>query len=114
MITLKLSKKLVINEDYIKSPNLCDRLAPDDLKAIGTLAWEGYTRDETSRTKWRRRMEAGMDLALQIQKDKSFPWPNCANVVFPLVSIAALQFSARSYTNIIQGTDVVRYRVTTD
>ena len=55
-------------------------------------------------------MNAAMDFALQVQKVKSFPWPNCSNVVFPLITIAALQFSARSYSNIIQGTDVVRYR----
>jgi chaperonin GroES len=57
-------------------------------------------------------MNAGMDLAMQIQHGKNFPWPNCSNVIFPLITIAALQFSARSYTNIIQGTDIVRYRVT--
>jgi chaperonin GroES len=52
-----------------------------------------------------------MDLALQVQKDKSFPWSGCSNVVFPLVTIAALQFSARSYSNIIHGSHVVNYRV---
>jgi chaperonin GroES len=52
-----------------------------------------------------------MDLAMQAAKEKNFPWPGCSNVVFPLVTIAALQFSARSYSSIIQGTNVVRYRV---
>ncbi len=51
-----------------------------------------------------------MDLSMQISEPKNFPWPGCSNVVFPLVTIAALQFSARSYQNIIQGTNVVRYR----
>lgn len=51
-----------------------------------------------------------MDLAMQVAASKNFPWPNCSNVVFPLVTIAALQFSARSYAAIIQGTNVVRYR----
>lgn len=106
-----LDKRISINKDVIESPNLCDRFSSDDLTKIGDLVWNGYQRDEMSRIKWKQRMEAAMDLALQVQKDKNFPWPGCSNVVFPLVSIAALQFSARSYSNIIQGTDVVQYRM---
>src|SRR5580658_10882967 len=108
---LRLTKHIKIDADVASSPNLCDKFSEEDLTNIGQLVWEGYTRDKQSREKWEKRMQAGMDLAMQIQKDKTFPWANCSNVVFPLVTIAALQFSARSYANIIQGTDVVRYRV---
>lgn len=108
---MEFEKKLVINEGLIKAPNLVDRLSDADLAKIGFLVYEGYERDLHSRHAWERRMEAGMDLAMQIQKDKNFPWQGCSNVIFPLITIAALQFSARSYSNIVQGTDVVRYRV---
>jgi len=108
---MNLETKLTINKDLMDAPNLMDRLSDKDLATIGTLVWEGYSRDKQSRIVWERRMESGMDLAMQIQKDKNFPWTGCSNVIFPLVTIAALQFSARSYSNIIQGTDVVRYRI---
>jgi chaperonin GroES len=107
----KFSKKIVINADVAKAPNLCDRFTDEDLTALGSRVWAGYERDKQSRAKWEKRMEAAMDLAMQIQKDKTFPWPDCANVNFPLVTIAALQFSSRSYGNIISGTDIVKYRV---
>jgi chaperonin GroES len=107
----KLTNKIVLNRDVASAPNLCDRFTDSDLTAIGQLCWQGYQRDELSRAAWKTRTSAAMDLAMQVQKDKSFPWPNCANVTFPLVTIAALQFSSRSYGNIIQGTDVVKYRV---
>jgi chaperonin GroES len=90
--------------------NLCGRFTDKDLDTIGSLIWDAYERDKQSRFHWEQRMEAGMDLALQMSKPKNYPWPGAANVVFPLVTIAAMQFSARSYENIIQGTDVVRYR----
>lgn len=106
-----LDKKLVINRDFIDAPNLCDRLSEDDRAKIGTMVWDGYVRDEASRAKWKKRMEAAMDLAMQIQKDKNFPWPGASNVTFPLVTISSLQFSSRSYSNIIQGTEVVKYRI---
>lgn len=111
---LKLDSRLTVNKDMFESSNLCDRFDKKDLDAIGNTVWEGYNRDIFSRTVWMRRMESAMDLALQVQKEKTFPWPGAANVVFPLVTIAALQFSARSYGNIIQGIDVVRYRVVGD
>jgi chaperonin GroES len=112
MNPLNLETKLKIDSEVTKATNLCDRFSAKDLDAIGLLVWEGYDRDKRSREVWEKRMNAGMDLAMQVTKAKTFPWPNCSNVVFPLVTIAALQFSARSYENIIQGTDVVRYRVT--
>ena len=111
---LRLSKHIKIDAEVASAKNLCDRFEKTDLTAIGQLVWEGYTRDKVSRMQWERRMNAAMDLALQIQRDKNFPWPGCSNVVFPLVTIAALQFSARAYQNVISGTDVVRYRVAGD
>ncbi len=108
---LKLSKKITLNESAIRAPNLCDRFSDDDLAAIGNWVWEGYNRDVQTRIPWNRRTEAAMDLAMQIQKDKSFPWPGCANVAFPLVTIAALQFHARAYPSIINGSKVVNCRV---
>src|ERR1035437_887643 len=107
---LTLTKKLTLNEAAIRSANLCDHFDEDDLQAIGNHCWEGYDRDNKSRARWYKRTEAAMDLALQIQKDKSFPWPGCANVAFPLVTIAALQFHARAYPAIINGTSVVQCR----
>lgn len=106
-----LNTKLVLTPDIAKAPNLCDHFDDEDLQTLGEWVYRGYERDKLSRAPWERRMEAAMDLAMQVQKDKNFPWPGCANVVFPLVTIAALQFSSRSYGNIIQGTDVVKYRV---
>ncbi len=111
---LQLDTKLTLSESAIKSPNLADRFSEEDLKRIGSWCWEGYTRDRGSRQRWERRTEAAMDLALQVQKDKTFPWPGCSNVAFPLVTIAAMQFHSRAYPAIINGNDIVRCRVIGD
>jgi len=107
---LNLSTHLRLDESVAKATNLVGRIDKDDLAAIGTWVWEGYQRDEDSRSAWRRRTQAAMDLALQLQREKSFPWPNCANVAFPLVTIAAMQFHSRAYPALISGTDIVKYR----
>jgi len=105
---LTLQQPIVLDSKAISSANLCDRFEDADLQDIGIECWTGYDLDERSREHWLKRNEAGMDLALQIQKDKSFPWPGCANVAFPLVTIAAQQFHARAYPAIVNGVDVVK------
>lgn len=108
---LDLDNTLTFNRDLIEAPNLLDRLTEDDRKKLGNHVWEGFVRDKQSRRDWEERNNAGMDLAMQIQREKNFPWPNCSNIVFPLVSIGALQFSTRSYSQLIRGSEVYKYRI---
>ena len=107
---IEFEKTIPINEATLKAPNLVDKLSDRDLDALGNLVWEGYNTDKFSRNKWERRTQTAMDLAMQIQKDKNFPWPGCSNVAFPLITIATLQFHSRAYPAIIPGRDIARYR----
>lgn len=108
---LVLNKYLTLDAETIGAANLCSRFDERDLQAIGTWVFDGYSADKQSRFKWERRTESAMDLAMQLQKEKSFPWPNCSNIAFPLVTIGAMQFHAKAYPAIINGTDVVKMRV---
>ena len=100
-----------LDQETIDSPNLCDRFDKADLQRLGDWCWSGYDRDKRSRYKWEKRTEAAMDLAMQVQKAKSFPWANASNVAFPLVTIGTLQFHARAYPTLVDGPDIVQYRV---
>lgn len=111
---LELENHITLNKVTIRSPNLCDRFTDQDLLKIGNLVLETYEQDTQSRERWYERNEAGMKLALQVQEEKNFPWPNCSNVKFPLVTIAALQFHARAYPALINGSDVVQCRVVSE
>jgi chaperonin GroES len=108
---LRLETKVKIDLKFIESPNICDRFTDADLERLGIWAHDNYIRDLSSREDWLRRTEAAMDLAMQVQKAKSFPWNGCSNVKFPLVTIAAMQFHARAYPAIINGRKVVATRV---
>ena len=103
--------QFTLDADAIASPNLCDRFSKEDLDSIGNHVHEGYIRDKRSRHKWERRTQAAMDLAMQVQKEKNFPWPGCSNVAFPLITIGALNFHSRAYPALISGTEVVKCRV---
>lgn len=108
---LNLDKHITLDKAAIMSPNLAGRFSEGDLSRIADFCFDGYERDKKSRDRWFQRTEAAMDLAMQVSQEKSFPWPNASNIVFPLVTIAALQFHARAYPAIIQGTQVVKCRI---
>lgn len=111
---LNLHSHIKLDLKTIQSPNLCEHFTKDDLTSIGNWVWECFDRDQQSRDKWYKRTEAAMDLALQVQKTKTFPWQNCSNINFPLVTIAALQFHSRAYPAIVNGRKVVDCRIIGD
>ena len=108
---LTLEGKLTLDKETIESQNLAMKFDKDDLASIGAWVVEGYDRDKSSRLKWENRTASAMDLAMQIQEQKTFPWPDCSNVRFPLVTIAVMQFHARAYATIVDGANVVKSRV---
>jgi chaperonin GroES len=108
---MELDKKLTLDKTTIEAMNLTAEFGDEDLTKIANRIYDGFERDRDSRSVWFNRMEAAMDLAMQIVDEKSFPWPGASNVAFPLVTIATLQFHSRAYPQIIQGTDVVRCRI---
>jgi chaperonin GroES len=85
-------------EEIVASANLAEVLSKEYLDDLGKCAVEGYKLDRGSRQEWEQRNEKAIKLALQVSEFKNFPWENCSNVKFPLLTIAALQFLARVST----------------
>ena len=111
---LKLNSHYTITEKTCREADLTSHFSDDDLSAIGRHVYAGYVADKSSRAEWELRMAAAMNLAMQVVEPKSFPWPNASNVAFPLVTIAAMQFHARAYPALINGTDIVKFRTFDD
>jgi hypothetical protein len=97
--------------DLERSKNIDALLTVEQSDTIGREVVQAYEEDEASRKEWKLRTENAIKLALQMVEAKSFPWPNASNVKFPLVTIAALQFSARAYPALVKVPDLVHYRV---
>jgi len=108
---LNLDTKLKLDQAMIDAPNLATLFTKEEQDRIGSYIWDGYNQDKYSRNKWEKRTEAALNLALQVVEGKNFPWAGCANIAFPLVTIAALQFHSRAYPAIISSTSLVQYRV---
>lgn len=103
----------VLNElqRLMNVPNIADELTEDQLGKIGQQVCDGAETDDQSREEWKARTRAGMDLALQKASPKSWPWQNAANIRFPLMTTAAIQFAARAYPAIIMDNQVVKSQV---
>jgi len=71
------------------------------LNKIGNEVVDGYENDEDSRSEWMKMNVDWMSMALLKRDVKTFPWPRASNVKYPLLSTAAMQFSARAYPALV-------------
>ena len=85
----------------LDSINIAKDLDEDQLIKIGNQVVSGYETDCDSRKPWEEDLKNWTDLALQVTSTKTFPWPNAANIKYPLLATAAMQFAARAYPTLI-------------
>jgi len=103
--TLRLSE--ILTPDI----NLAEYLAEDKVAQIGRDVIRDVEIDEDSRKEWLERYKTWMDMAMQVRSVKNYPWPKAANVKYPLLTTAAIQFQARAYPVIVDGGQLVKGKV---
>jgi len=107
-----MSKKLIQNLlTQVSVLNLADDMEDERLDKISQGLMKGFEADEVSRAEWLSRSKDYIKLALQVKETKNVPWPNSANVKFPLLSVASMHFNARMYPALVSGQDIVKTRV---
>ncbi|MGB8345422.1 MAG: hypothetical protein WCD86_11090 [Ktedonobacteraceae bacterium] len=95
----------------MKLPNIVSKLDGEVVRKIGMEVSRGFDLDKGSRSEWEKQTKTAMDLAMQVVTEKSWPWPKAANIKYPMITTAAIQFSARAYPAIVSGQDVVKGEV---
>jgi chaperonin GroES len=103
-------QKLLDWSDHRKTPNIAalPEMTEEKLNKIGERVYRDYQIDENSREKWLKDSKAAIDLADQVAAQKDTPWPGASNIIYPLVTVAALSFAARAYPAIVAGRNVVK------
>lgn len=101
-----MAEKITL-EGSLSEANLASSLDEEVLQKIGDEVVEGFETDQDSRSDWLDRVEEDIKLATQVFENKTYPWPGAANVKFPLLSTAALQFAARAYPALVPGPELV-------
>jgi len=97
-------------KDLQSLENIADRLSDERLDEIGADIVRDYESDLSTRGTWEKNNKEALELALQITKEKSWPWANAANIKFPLLTIASLQFASRVYPALVKAPDLVKFR----
>lgn len=101
-----------MNIDTLQSSkNIAELLSEDQLQKIGNQCLQDLMTDITSRKPWEDKMADAMKIATQLTEKKNVPWDNASNVKFPLLPIAAIQFSSRVYPQLFSSPRPVKMRV---
>lgn len=92
--------------------NLCELLPPGQADEIGHRAEREWRLDQGSRESWTKAAEKGLKEAAQDYDDPDYadrtgPWESAADVHYPILTQAALEFHARAYPELVRGDRVV-------
>jgi chaperonin GroES len=96
---------------FFQMSNIADDIDDDVLKEISERVYDEYIIDKTSRLDWEKQYEQFFELAEQIGGQKTRAGKKVSDVKYPIHALASMQFSARAYPNIVQGSDVVKCQV---
>lgn len=101
-------------QDFINSKNIAESLDKDVLSKIGAKVVREYKIDIESRTDIDKINREAMKLAKQTYEKKTFPWPGAANIKYPLITVAAIQFASRSLPELVPDDKIVNFKITGD
>jgi chaperonin GroES len=91
--------------------NIAEDLEQDVIDTIAAKVVDDYNTDKDSRSVWEESNRELMKLAKLDSEKKTYAGERVANVKYPIITNAAIQFAARAYPEIIKGSDVVKPKV---
>lgn len=93
--------------------NIAAVLDKSELAMIGSECVEDYQRDKQDRKEWEDTAKEAVESTKQKAKlgNKDYPWPKAANIRFPLLTPAVLQFWSRMLPAVIKGDEAVLAKV---
>lgn len=93
--------------------NLTEFMTAQELTALGSDVVQDYERDCTDRNDWKLIVEEALKNAAQESKSpsKDYPFQNASDVKYPILTIAATEFNARSYPAIVKGDETIQVKV---
>jgi len=95
-----------------QSANLVPDISEQMLMDIKQQVLTDYETDKASMFEWRDSAERGLELAtLEKNVNRSYPFEGSANIKYPLVTSAALQFNARAYAAVVPPGAPVKVKV---
>lgn len=88
--------------------NIAEHMTESQLHAVGQQVVKGFRVDEDSRAEWKMNLNESMNLAKQTLEDKTFPWPGCSNIKYPLIKKATINYASRTLPELFPSNRVVK------
>lgn len=96
---------------YLDMDNVADDRDDDELSKIAERVLNGFDIDKDSRAVWEQRMEQAFALAEQLRENRQYGGEMVADIKYPMISTASIQFQSRAYSNVVKGEDYVKIKV---
>lgn len=98
-------------EELSTKVNIAEDLDETKLMEIAGQVMEGYTDDRQTMTDWLDEANQIMELTHLKGEKKNWPFENAANVKYPLITLAIIQFASRTLPEVIKSNKAVRYKL---
>lgn len=95
---------------FIGKKNIADLLDENKVQEIGKKCLEQLNEDMAARQNKDRMLDYARDIAQQIVKEKSFPFPGASNINYPLTTKAVIEFNSRVSPLIINNGEIVKIK----
>lgn len=95
-------------DDILYSKNIAELLDKEELSYIATKVLGDYADDKGSMAEWSRQAERILKMASLEYKPTSHPWPGAANINYPIIMTAAMQFHSRTSSALVKNGKIVK------
>ena len=99
-----------------KYGNIISELDENLVQRIGASAVKEYKEDynDPDYARKRENWKDGQDLVKQVIEAKDFPFEGAANVKYPLLTNAAVEFASRAYPELVPGHNVAKPKISAE
>ena len=106
-----IEKEILRAEAMVLISNIAPKQPREVISDLTTKVLEGYKIDLDSRSEWEELNKQIIDLVKMLVKKKTYAGEVVANVKYPIIINACIQFAARAYPELIKGNEVVKGKV---
>lgn len=99
-------------EKFAASENIAeDFLDEADLEKLSEELLLGIREDEDSMTEWLEYADRAIELTSLKREEKNIPFDKAANIKFPLIRTAVLQWASRAVPELLKNGEVCKYKI---
>ena len=98
-------------KDLVSSDNIAEMLSEKEKNMIANIVMTDLEEDEKSMANWLRYADQAMKLTSLHREERHIPFRHAANIKYPLITTAVVQFTSRFLPEFIKNGEIVKCRI---